>query len=472
SAEDVFQLEFTPVNDAPVGTSTAILASGTEDTAYTVTLAQLLAGFSDVDGDMLSVTTLSASNGTAVQNTDGNWTITPAGNFNGTMTLSYTVSDGTATIPGSLTYNVSAVNDAPVVTTATGQNIGTVEDPGERAAGVVAGTLTATGQLTATDEDTGDVLYWATGSESNYGTFTITEGGLWTFTLDPAKANSLPENAVITETFTAVVKDGKGGSASQTVTITINGTNDAPVIVLEPSASVVTGSISAQGGQATVAGRVVGIDPDQGDTVSHSILGATNGVATGTYGSLTMSSAFPNNWIYTLNADDPETRALAAGQTGTETFTIQVTDGQGVSRDQTVTITVTGANDAPVLAVPIADQTGTEDTPFTFTVPPGTFTDVDNATLTYSLGNDTPTWLSINATTGVITATPPANFDRDVRVSVVVTDAGGLSAEDVFQLEFTPVNDAPVGTSTAILASGTEDTAYTVTLAQLLAGFS
>jgi len=93
-----------------VGTQ-SVLASGAEDTAYTVTAAQLLAGFSDVDNDTLSVTGLTASNGTVVDNGNGTFTITPAANFNGSMTLSYSVSDGTATIAATLGLNIAAVVD-------------------------------------------------------------------------------------------------------------------------------------------------------------------------------------------------------------------------------------------------------------------------------------------------------------------------------------------------------------------------
>ena len=39
------------VNDAPTGSATATLSNGTEDTAYTVSTADLVAGFTDVDGD-------------------------------------------------------------------------------------------------------------------------------------------------------------------------------------------------------------------------------------------------------------------------------------------------------------------------------------------------------------------------------------------------------------------------------------
>jgi hypothetical protein len=72
------------VNDAPALTGTqATLVAGTEDTPYTLTEADLLAGFTDVDGDSLSVSDLTASNGTIRANEDGTYTFTPAANFNG-----------------------------------------------------------------------------------------------------------------------------------------------------------------------------------------------------------------------------------------------------------------------------------------------------------------------------------------------------------------------------------------------------
>ena len=103
------------VNDGPALTGPkAVLAAGTEDTAYVVTKAALLAGFTDEDGDTLGVSGLAANHGTVVDNGDGTYTITPAANFNGTMTLSYSVTDGNGgSVAGQQTYSVAAVNDAP-----------------------------------------------------------------------------------------------------------------------------------------------------------------------------------------------------------------------------------------------------------------------------------------------------------------------------------------------------------------------
>ncbi len=102
------------VNDAPTGSATSILAAGTEDTTYIVSATNLLTGFTDADGDALSVSGLTASNGSLVANLDGSFTITPTENFNGAITLNYNVIDGNGgSIAVSQSFNLAAVNDAP-----------------------------------------------------------------------------------------------------------------------------------------------------------------------------------------------------------------------------------------------------------------------------------------------------------------------------------------------------------------------
>ena len=63
---DMATLTFGPVtsvNDAPTGAPIAVLANGTEDVTYTVAAAALLSGFSDVDGDTLTVANLLVRSG-------------------------------------------------------------------------------------------------------------------------------------------------------------------------------------------------------------------------------------------------------------------------------------------------------------------------------------------------------------------------------------------------------------------------
>ena len=55
------------------------------------------------------------------------------------------------------------------------------------------------------------------------------------------------------------------------------------------------------------------------------------------------------NWDYTIT--EGELDFLAAGETVTVVYTITVDDGNGGTDTQDVTVTITGANDAPVIAV-------------------------------------------------------------------------------------------------------------------------
>lgn len=80
---------------APVlGGPQAVLTHATEDMDYLVSAPDLLTGVTDINGDDLEITAISADHGSAVDNHDGTFTITPATNFRGDLTLTYTVSDG------------------------------------------------------------------------------------------------------------------------------------------------------------------------------------------------------------------------------------------------------------------------------------------------------------------------------------------------------------------------------------------
>lgn len=213
-----------------------------------------------------------------------------------TLTVTYTLTatddsgDGaTDSAAQTVTITITGTNDAPVVTSDADQAQGTLEEPGERNHSAIAGTLIASGQLAATNVDAGDVLTWSAETTSALGTFVITEAGAWTFTLDPEVANSLAEGDTRTENFTAIVKDGRGGSAEQIVTVTIQGTNDAPVISVT---SVTTGGVTETGNTppaeaVTASGTLAATDPDTGDKLTWSIVGST----AGTYGSLSLEGA-------------------------------------------------------------------------------------------------------------------------------------------------------------------------------------
>ncbi len=101
-----------PVNDVPVVVDDA--ATTDEDTA--VTTGNVLANDTDVDEDILSVSSFTPPvNGTAVNNGDGTFTYTPNADYNGTDSFTYTTDDGNGgSATATVAITVTPVNDVPV----------------------------------------------------------------------------------------------------------------------------------------------------------------------------------------------------------------------------------------------------------------------------------------------------------------------------------------------------------------------
>ena len=83
------------LNQAPIGTANAVLAAVEQGGCTLLSSSDLLAGFSDADGDTLLVSGLGCDGGGSVtDNGDGSWTFVADGAFSGPVELSYTVEDG------------------------------------------------------------------------------------------------------------------------------------------------------------------------------------------------------------------------------------------------------------------------------------------------------------------------------------------------------------------------------------------
>src|SRR4029077_16859305 len=101
-----------------------------------------------------------------------------------------------------------------------------------------------------------------------------------------------------------------GATSTQDVLITINGTNDGPVITSGAQAGTVKEDTTL-----SATGTVASSDVDHGATAAYS------GDATGTYGSFAIDAS-TGAWTYTL--DNAAHQNLAAGETQTESFTVTV----------------------------------------------------------------------------------------------------------------------------------------------------
>ncbi len=237
------------------------------------------------------------------------------------------------------------------------------------------GVPSMSGRATGTDAN-GDTLSFgfidANGAQvtsivTPYGVMAMAPDGTYTYTIDNADpdTNGLALGETRTETFTVYVSDGRGGLATQEITVTLTGTNDRPELSIanaaqdihEDTASV-GGTFAVQdpdsdsgqnqtfhieGGSNTPAAD--GTSPSDG---SHSATGSTDATFTTDYGKLTLDPA-TGQWTYALNNASDKVQQLNAGETKVETFEVTVTDEHGATSTQTITVTITGTNDIPVI---------------------------------------------------------------------------------------------------------------------------
>ena len=237
------------------------------------------------------------------------------------------------------------------------------------------GVPSMSGRATGTDAN-GDTLSFgfidANGAQvtsivTPYGVMAMAPDGTYTYTIDNADpdTNGLALGETRTETFTVYVSDGRGGLTTQEITVTLTGTNDRPELSIanaaqgihEDTASV-GGTFAVQdpdsdsgqnqtfhieGGSNTPAAD--GTSPSDG---SHSATGSTDATFTTDYGKLTLDPA-TGQWTYALNNASDKVQQLNAGETKVETFEVTVTDEHGATSTQTITVTITGTNDIPVI---------------------------------------------------------------------------------------------------------------------------
>ena len=187
----------------------------------------------------------------------------------------------------------------------------------------------------------------------------------WAFSAPDSAFDYLRNGQVAMLTYVVQIADGKGGSVAQNVVITVTGSNDAPVIALGTSASGALTELAGVQGSNTVisvAGLLQFSDADSGDTHLPSVgtvttTGVTGGLPASatllamlSFGAVTEPAGTTTGSVgWTFAAADKTFDFLAAGETVTLSYAVQLSDGQGGTALQPVTITVTGTNDAPTL---------------------------------------------------------------------------------------------------------------------------
>jgi VCBS repeat-containing protein len=248
----------TKASVAPAGTDKTIAID--EDTAYTFTVADF--GFTDA-GDtppntftQVKITTLPTAGtlkvgGVAVNAGDSitvanipQLTFSPVANANGVgyANLTFQVQDNGDAIaggvsidstPNTVTFNVSPINDPALIS-------GTSTAAVTKNLNLAVSSLDAAGKLTITDVDPGEAKFRTTVASvgSNLGTLTIDPTGNYSYNVSNSLVQNLLGGQTKVETFTVQSFDG---TASQNISVTINGVND--IVVPPANTAKIQGSV-------------------------------------------------------------------------------------------------------------------------------------------------------------------------------------------------------------------------------------
>jgi len=461
------------VDDAPELTGTvATLVDGTEDEAYTVSEADLLEGFTDEEGATLAVANLTADNGaTVADNGDGTYTITPADNFNGTVSLSYDVTDGANVTAATQSVEFAAVNDAPTTTDAAA----TATEAGD----------VVVGQLEAADVDAGDTLTFAL--DAPVEGLTVNADGSWTF--DPSQ-NTAAQALTYTDADLPIVAnytvtDSEGATDSKSLTITVTPTPLTFELVsntqfVEEGSEIEYTIVASEAIQDAAITGTVQILPGDGTTGQTSAADFGSGsfnpqtvtIAVGETVS-TVATITPTN---DAAAELPESYTASATVEGFE-----IADLAGEVRDpssvgglgQTFTLT-TGVDTIPGL-VGSAGTTGTDgdDTIIGNVNATGTATTTNNSTISAldnidgGAGEDTFKVQVISTAPGQVgPPAVPAITTQNVLDQLTLTNVENMVIESAVALTadvsaFTSVTDVNVANittgATAVTAAATQD---------------
>lgn len=318
----------------------------------------------------------------------------------------------------------SSSNQAPVITSNGG---------GASASASIAENSTAVTTVTATDADAGTNFGYSIVGGADAARFTInsTTGALSFVTAPNFEA---PNDAGGNNVYDVVVRvsDGVGGTDDQSIAVTVTNQNEAPVISSNGGGASASIPITEN---STAVTTVTATDPDVGGNLGYSIVGGAD-AARFTVNSSTGALSF----VAAPNFEAPSD----VGGNNVYDVVVRVSDGVGGFDDQTISVTVTNQNEAPVISsngggsaasISVAENGTAVATVGASDVDAGT-------TLSYAIsGGVDASRFTINAVTGALSFVTAPNFEAP-------TDAGGNNVYDVVVL----VTDGFGGTDTQALA--------------------
>src|SRR5207248_2497533 len=120
-----------------------------------------------------------------------------------------------------------------------------------------------TGNLAATDRDTGDTLSWSGCGVGSYGTLTVNANGSYSYAVNAAAVNALQAGTNPTDSFTVTVTDAAGLTDTRTIAINVVGADATPVASALSLHDALP--ISALDAFGALTGNLAATDRDTGD---------------------------------------------------------------------------------------------------------------------------------------------------------------------------------------------------------------
>ncbi len=196
-----------------------------------------------------------------------------------------------------------------------------------------------------------------------YGSIVINADGSYSYTVNNnnAAVQALRTSSdTLQEVFTYTMEDTAGLASTATVTITIQGSNDAPVAVSDSALAAEAGGVLNGTAGSNPSGNVLSNDTDV-DAVANGETKSVSGVAagvqcsaagsvgtsvTGSYGAITINA--DGSYSYVVDNSNAAVQALrTTSDTLQDVFSYSVTDTAGATSTTQITVTIQGANDAP-----------------------------------------------------------------------------------------------------------------------------
>ncbi|GJD56374.1 VCBS domain-containing protein [Methylobacterium dankookense] len=265
---------------------------------------------------------------------------------------------------------VTGRNDAPEIVASGTTKAGTVTETADGAPGENTTVHMTNGTIQFSDANAGDThAVTITPKGENYlGAIEYKQPkaaqfGLlpWVFAVDDADLDTLAEGEVRTQAYVVTIRDDKGATATETITVTLTGKNDAPVITAETSvlsgavAELPDGDPGENVGTLKTSGTIAFSDSDLTDQHKAGYVAA----GTGYLGTFKLGTAANGTLGWSFAVADADLDGLAAGEVRTQSYAVTIDDGHGGTATRTVTVAITGAYDDPSRnQAPVIDVTG------------------------------------------------------------------------------------------------------------------